>query len=71
MPLDDLNFDRAAMVRLGKALSFICGQDHPATVALAKAGETGTERDIKQARTQFLRLKPADRKAALAMLSSD
>jgi hypothetical protein len=38
-------------------------------LALKKAAETGTERDIKQARTLFLRLKPGDRRAALSMLS--
>lgn len=69
--MDDLKFDQAAMARLGKALAFICGPEHAATVALSKAGQSGAERDIKQARTLFLRLKPAERKAALAMLSSD
>ncbi len=67
--MDELNFDQEAMGRLGKALSFICGEAHPATSALKKAAETGTERDAKQARVQFMRLKPADRRAALAMLS--
>ncbi len=32
------------------------------------AAESGSERDIKNARTLFLRLKPGERKAALAML---
>jgi hypothetical protein len=32
------------------------------------AAASGTERDIKNARTQFLKLKPSDRRAALAML---
>lgn len=67
--MDELNFDRTAMGRLGKALSFICGAAHPATLALTLAAETGTDRDIKQARVQFMRLKPSDRKAALAMLA--
>jgi hypothetical protein len=35
---------------------------------MKKAVASGTERDIKYARTQFLRLKPSDRRAALAML---
>jgi hypothetical protein len=38
-------------------------------VALQAAAESGSERDIKNARALFLRLKPADRKAALAMLN--
>jgi hypothetical protein len=53
---------------LAKALVFICGPDHPTTVALQAAAESGSERDIKNARTLFLRLKPGDRRAALAML---
>ena len=66
--MDEKQIDRAAMGRLSKALVFICGADHPATAALAKAAETGTERDIKAARALFLRLKPGDRRAALTMI---
>ncbi len=60
--------DRAAMGRLAKALIFICGANHPATAALQAAAESGSERDIKNARALFLRLKPGDRRAALTML---
>ena len=60
--------DSAAMGRLAKALVFICGADHPTTVALQAAAESGSERDIKNARALFLRLKPGDRRAALTML---
>lgn len=56
------------MGRLAKALAFICGADHTTTVALKVAAESGSERDIKKARTLFLQLKPGDRKAALAMI---
>ncbi|MFA5952803.1 MAG: hypothetical protein WC807_21300 [Hyphomicrobium sp.] len=66
--MDETTIDRAAMGRLAKALAFICGQDHAATIALRTAFESGTERDIKAARTLFLRLKPGDRRSALAML---
>lgn len=66
--MDEKAIDRAAMGRLAKALVFICGADHPTTVALKAAAESGSERDIKNARTLFLRLKPGDRRAALAML---
>ena len=59
---------RDAMGRLAKALVFICGADNPTTVALKAAAETGTERDIKHARTLFMRLKSGDRRAALAMI---
>ena len=40
----------------------------PTTVALKTAAESGLERDIKAARTLFLRLKQSDRRAALTML---
>lgn len=66
--MDEKTIDRAAMGQLAKALAFICSADHPTTVALKLAAETGTERDIKNARTLFLRLKPSDRRAAFAML---
>jgi Ribonuclease G/E len=66
--MDEKAIDQAAMGRLAKALVFICGPDHPTTVALKTAAESGSERDIKNARTLFLRLKPGDRRAALAML---
>ena len=61
-------FDREAIGRLANALTFICGADHPTTVALKLAAESGTARDIKAARGLFLKLKPGDRKAALTML---
>ncbi len=61
-------FDREAMGRLAKALVFICGAEHPATIALRKASESGLERDIKAARSAFVKLKSSDRDAALAML---
>jgi len=60
---------RDAIVRLAKALAFICGSDHPATVALQAAAATGSATDIKKARSIFLKLRPGDRKAALTMLS--
>jgi hypothetical protein len=33
------------------------------------AADTGSERDIKNARALFVKLKPGDRRAALAMLN--
>ena len=66
--MDEITIDRDAMGRLAKALAFICGTDHPTTVALKTAAESGAERDIKNARALFLRLKQSDRRAALAML---
>ena len=66
--MDEANIDREAMGRLAKALTFICGADHPTTVALRTAAESGSARDIKAARSLFLKLKQGERKAALAML---
>jgi hypothetical protein len=66
--MDEAAIDRAAMARLAKALAFICGPTHPTTVALKAAVEKGSEGEIKKARALFLKLKPGDRKAALAML---
>ncbi|MFT3732712.1 MAG: hypothetical protein QM780_15035 [Hyphomicrobium sp.] len=66
---DDFKFDAALAGRLAGALSFLIGADHAATKALKVAAETGSEKDIKAARTQFLKLKPGDRRAALTMLN--
>jgi hypothetical protein len=67
--MEEAKIDRAAMGRLAKALVFVCGPDHPTTVALKVAAESGSEQDIKKARTLFLRLKPGYRRAALIMLA--
>jgi hypothetical protein len=67
--MEEAKIDRAAMGRLAKALAFVCGPDHPTTVALKAAAESGSEKDIKKARALFLKLKPGDRRAALTMLA--
>jgi hypothetical protein len=67
--MEETKIDHAAMGRLAKALVFICGPDHSTTIALKAAAESGSEQDIKKARTLFLRLKPGDRRAALTMLA--
>ncbi len=64
----EASFDRATMGRLAKALAFISGADHPAAIALKAAAESGIERDVKNARALFLKLKPGDRRAALNMI---
>ena len=46
--MEEAKIDRAAMGRLAKALDFICGPDHPTTVALKAAAESGSEQDIKK-----------------------
>ena len=66
--MDEANIDRAAMGKLAEALAFICSPDHPTTIALKAAANSGSEKDIKAARAAFLKLKPSDRRSALAML---
>jgi hypothetical protein len=66
--MDEANIDREAMGRLAKAFTFICGAEHPTTVPLRTAAESGSSKDIKAARASFLKLKSGERKAALAML---
>ena len=66
--MDDAAIDVKVMGRLAKALAFVCGPEHAATVALRTAAETGAPADVKKARAQFLKLKPAERRAALGML---
>jgi hypothetical protein len=67
--MEETRTDRETMGRLAKALAFIGSPDDPVVVALRQAAETGAERDIKQARTLFMKLRPVDRQAALASLS--
>ncbi len=69
--MDETKIDRAAMARLAKALAFIRGADDRTTLALKVAAESGEERDIRNARAMFLKLKPGDRRAALTMLGDD
>lgn len=66
--MDETKIDRAAMGRLASALAFICGATHPTTVALQAAADSGSERDIKNARALFLKLKQSERRAAMTML---
>ena len=67
--MDETKIDAAAMGRLSKSLAFICGADHPATIALKLASTSGSAKDVKAARTLFLRLKHSERRAAMDMLA--
>lgn len=67
--MEPVKIDRDAMGRLAKALTFICGADHPTTQALKLAAESGKDKDISKARKMFLGLKSGERQAALSMLS--
>ncbi|MBT5571160.1 MAG: hypothetical protein HOJ90_08080 [Alphaproteobacteria bacterium] len=67
--MNDITIDREAMGKLAKALAFISGADHPTTIALRTAAESGSKQDIAKARKLFLALKPGDRQAAMSMLT--
>jgi len=67
--MDDTKIDRETMGKLAKALAFICGADHPCTVAMRLAAESGNATDAKKARTLFLKLKPGQRQGAMGMLA--
>lgn len=69
--MSDLKIDLETMGRLAGALAFIASPDDPAVVALRAAVESGDAKDVKNARTLFLRVKPAHRNAALATLMDD
>jgi hypothetical protein len=60
--------DPAMMAKLASALSFICGAEHPCTVALKKAAESGAAVDAKKAHALFKKLESSKRAAALNML---
>jgi hypothetical protein len=66
--MEETKIDAAMMGRLASALTFICGADHAAVKALKKASETSADKDVKAARSQFLKLKYGDRQAAIEML---
>jgi hypothetical protein len=69
--MDEGVIDQVAMGRIARTLAYIKGANDPTAVALKTAAETGKPADIKKARQLFLRLKPTERKSALAMLSDD
>jgi hypothetical protein len=69
MALDQRDIDLAALNRLANAMTFVCGAEHPTTIALKKAVESRSALDIKNAHLLFQRLTPGLRKAALAMIS--
>jgi hypothetical protein len=60
--------DMAALAKLAQALNFICGADHPATLAMQKAAAGGNAEDVKKARALFSRLKPGSQQAALNLM---
>lgn len=65
----DTGIDRDTMGRLAGALSFIKSPEDPVVIALRQAAQSGDERDIKRARTLFLKLKASERQAAMAAIA--
>ncbi len=68
--MTELKIDRETMAKLAKSLAFIISPQDPTVLALKTAAETGLDKDIKQARQMFLKLKPGHRAAALEMLKA-
>ncbi len=69
--MSDTKIDRETMGRLAKALSFITSAEDPAVVAMKLAAESGEAKDIKHARTLFLKVSSTHRNGALAMIMDD
>ncbi len=69
--MSDTEINIETMGRLATALSFIASPDDPAVLAMRAAVESGTAKDVKHARTLFLRVNATKRNAALAMLMDD
>ena len=67
--VEDPSINRETMGRLARALAFIGNPDDAVVTALKRAEETGAEKDIKLARALFMKLKPGDRRSALATLT--
>lgn len=69
--MTDTKIDRETIGKLAKALSFICGPTNPVTLAMKLAAEGGRDQDIKKAHSLFLKMKPGDRAAAMAMIAGE
>ncbi len=67
--MDDTGIDRETMGRLAGTLAFLRGADDPTVAALRLAAASGKDADIRKARALFLKLKPAERRSALAGLA--
>lgn len=67
--MTETGIDRETMGRLAKALAFIRSADDPVVLALRQAEASGKDADVKKARALFLKMRPAERNAALATLT--
>lgn len=62
--------DSITLLRLGRALKFVCGADHPATLAVQRAAASGEGEDVDRARALFLQLTPGNQHAALTIAAA-
>ena len=62
--------DPAAMRRLTQALAFVCGPDHPATLALQRAVKSGAAGDAQRACAMFQQLADREQRVALAIAAA-
>jgi sRNA-binding protein len=62
--------DPVAMVRLGQALKFVCGVDHPTTLAVLRAATSAGRDDIERARILFQHLPPESQRAAMTIAAA-
>lgn len=67
--MSDTKIDLETMAKLAKALAFIKSAEDPTVAAMKAAVESGKPADVKKAHAAFMKLKPGDRAAALAMIS--
>ncbi|HUL06085.1 MAG TPA: hypothetical protein VLV76_07095 [Candidatus Acidoferrum sp.] len=62
--------DPIAMGRLAQVLKFVCGDDHPTTLAVKRAAMSSDGADIERARALFQQLTPGNQRAALTLVAA-
>jgi hypothetical protein len=65
-----LSADPIAMARLAQVLKFVCGDDHPTTLAVRRAAMSSDGCDIERARALFQQLTPGNQRAALTLVAA-
>ena len=69
-PGPSLPSDPIAMARLAQVLKFVCGDDHPTTLAVKRAAMSSDGADIERARALFQQLTPGNQRAALTLVAA-
>jgi len=65
-----LSADPVAMARLAQVLKFVCGAEHPTTLAVRRAAISSASDDIERARALFRQLTPGNQRAALTLVAA-